>query len=87
MVAGVKSQMISLAHFVFSLSCSCLRFWKCKVTKAPNNGSKKNYEWCEWEMLRKDQESTIDISGKDDCTYPILNEYYYFGFTEVIFPF
>jgi hypothetical protein len=24
---------------------------------------KKAYEWCEWEMIRKDPESAIDISG------------------------
>lgn len=52
------------APYIIVTACSdsTVRFWKCKVTKS--NGSKKNYEWCEWEMLRKDQESTIDISGQ-----------------------
>ncbi|XP_001850447.2 dmX-like protein 2 isoform X2 [Culex quinquefasciatus] len=48
---------------VTACSDSTVRFWKCKVTK---NGSETSfkYEWCEWEMIRKDQESTIDVNGQ-----------------------
>ncbi|XP_024225203.1 dmX-like protein 2 isoform X2 [Bombus impatiens] len=48
---------------VTACSDSTIRFWKCKVTKNQSN-SKLDYEWCEWEMIRKDQESTIDITGQ-----------------------
>ena len=61
----LKNQISSQCHIMFVFEflsfIVSFRFWKCKVTKS--NGSKKNYEWCEWEMLRKDQESTIDITG------------------------
>ncbi|XP_076387678.1 rabconnectin-3 alpha isoform X3 [Megachile rotundata] len=48
---------------VTACSDSTIRFWKCKVTKNQPN-DKLYYEWCEWEMIRKDQESTIDITGQ-----------------------
>lgn len=48
---------------VTACSDSTIRFWKCKVTKTQSN-TKLHYEWCEWEMIRKDQESTIDITGQ-----------------------
>ncbi|KAK9294166.1 hypothetical protein QLX08_011144 [Tetragonisca angustula] len=48
---------------VTACSDSTIRFWKCKVTKNQSK-SKLDYEWCEWEMIRKDQESTIDITGQ-----------------------
>ncbi|XP_047120921.1 dmX-like protein 2 [Schistocerca piceifrons] len=52
------------APYIIVTACSdsTIRFWKCKVTK--KDEKKKNYEWCEWEMFRKDQESTIDITGQ-----------------------
>ncbi|XP_044020160.1 dmX-like protein 2 isoform X2 [Aphidius gifuensis] len=60
---------------VTACSDSTVRFWKCNVTKNNKNNSEKveeekekddvlSYEWKEWEMIRKDQESTIDISGQ-----------------------
>ncbi|KYM98277.1 DmX-like protein 2 [Cyphomyrmex costatus] len=52
------------APYIIVTACSdsTVRFWKCKVTKKPDD--KLHYEWCEWEMTRKDQESTIDITGQ-----------------------
>ncbi|KAG5343356.1 DMXL2 protein, partial [Acromyrmex heyeri] len=52
------------APYIIVTACSdsTVRFWKCKVTKKPDE--KLDYEWCEWEMTRKDQESTIDITGQ-----------------------
>ncbi|XP_019889652.1 dmX-like protein 2 isoform X7 [Ooceraea biroi] len=52
------------APYIIVTACSdsTVRFWKCKVTKKPDD--KLDYEWCEWEMTRKDQESTIDITGQ-----------------------
>lgn len=47
---------------VTACSDSTVRFWKCKVTK--NEENQLSYEWCEWEMIRKDKESTIDITGQ-----------------------
>ncbi|XP_011309847.1 dmX-like protein 2 isoform X2 [Fopius arisanus] len=47
---------------VTACSDSTVRFWKCKVTKSDDD--QLQYEWREWEMIRKDQESTIDISGQ-----------------------
>lgn len=52
--------MITISFFV------CFRFWKCKVFKETDeNGVKHivNYHWEEWEMLRKDKESMIEIQG------------------------
>ncbi|XP_066592575.1 dmX-like protein 2 [Prorops nasuta] len=53
------------APYIIVTACSdsTIRFWKCNVTKTDIEG-KLNYEWCEWEMIRKDQESTIDITGQ-----------------------
>ncbi|XP_051173147.1 dmX-like protein 2 isoform X2 [Leptopilina boulardi] len=48
---------------VTACSDSTVRFWKCKVTKVGEE-NQLNYEWCEWEMIRKDKESTIDITGQ-----------------------
>lgn len=54
------------APYIIVTACSdsTVRFWKCQVTKTneKEKGSRE-YNWCEWEMIRKDQESTIDISG------------------------
>lgn len=52
------------APYIIVTACSdsTVRFWKCKVTKKPDD--KLDYEWCEWEMIRKDQESIIDITGQ-----------------------
>lgn len=52
---------------VTACSDSTIRFWKCKVTKSQPD-DKLHYEWCEWEMIRKDQESTIDITGTVEST-------------------
>lgn len=45
------------------------RFWKCQITKT-EVGEKKfkkkvisSYEWIEWDMLRKDHKSVIEIPG------------------------
>ncbi|XP_043473124.1 dmX-like protein 2 isoform X3 [Leptopilina heterotoma] len=48
---------------VTACSDSTVRFWKCKVTKIGEE-NQLSYEWCEWEMIRKDKESTIDITGQ-----------------------
>ncbi|XP_046412753.1 dmX-like protein 2 isoform X1 [Neodiprion fabricii] len=48
---------------VTACSDSTVRFWKCKVTKTGKDNI-LSYEWCEWEMIRKNQESTIDITGQ-----------------------
>ncbi|XP_050532463.1 dmX-like protein 2 isoform X4 [Daktulosphaira vitifoliae] len=51
------------APYVFVTACSdsTIRFWKCKITKTKNNVS---YQWVEWEMLKKDRKSIIEISGQ-----------------------
>ncbi|XP_076665130.1 rabconnectin-3 alpha isoform X3 [Andrena cerasifolii] len=53
------------APYIIVTACSdsTTRFWKCKVTKSRLDDN-HCYEWCEWEMIRKDQESTIDITGQ-----------------------
>lgn len=54
------------APYIIVTACSdsTVRFWKCKVTKKPGNAAKFKYEWKEWDMIRKDQESSIDINGQ-----------------------
>ncbi|KAK6643958.1 hypothetical protein RUM43_000223 [Polyplax serrata] len=55
------------APYIIVTACSdsTVRFWKCKVLKRENSMKQAfSYEWCEWEMIRKDQESTIEISGQ-----------------------
>lgn len=54
------------APYIIVTACndSTVRFWKCKVTKTDDDEQKMSYEWKEWEMIRKDQESAIDISGQ-----------------------
>lgn len=54
------------APYIVVTACtdSIVRFWKCKVTKRTGNPSKFKYEWKEWDMIRKDQESSIDINGQ-----------------------
>jgi len=51
------------APYVFVTACSdsTLRFWKCKISKTADEVS---YQWVEWEMIRKDRKSMIEISGK-----------------------
>ncbi|KAG8041870.1 hypothetical protein G9C98_007174 [Cotesia typhae] len=51
------------APYIIVTACndSTVRFWKCKVSKSEDD--QLSYEWREWEMFRKDQESVIDISG------------------------
>ncbi|XP_052742471.1 dmX-like protein 2 isoform X1 [Bicyclus anynana] len=53
-----------LAPYILATACSdsTLRFWKCNVTKKDND--EFDYTWKEWEMMNKDQESTIDIPGQ-----------------------
>ncbi|XP_053689152.1 dmX-like protein 2 isoform X2 [Sabethes cyaneus] len=56
------------APYIIVTACSdsTVRFWKCKVLKEKRENEKNrlNYEWCEWEMIRKDQESNIDVNGQ-----------------------
>uniref|UniRef100_A0A182NDD9 RAVE complex protein Rav1 C-terminal domain-containing protein n=1 Tax=Anopheles dirus TaxID=7168 RepID=A0A182NDD9_9DIPT len=59
------------APYIIVTACSdsTVRFWKCKSTQRGSKGSSEeqsvpHYEWCEWEMIRKDQESTIDVNGQ-----------------------
>ncbi|XP_050067707.1 dmX-like protein 2 isoform X2 [Anopheles maculipalpis] len=62
------------APYIIVTACSdsTVRFWKCKniQRKENKNGDDDGpnqvprYEWCEWEMIRKDQESTIDVNGQ-----------------------
>ncbi|XP_053667929.1 dmX-like protein 2 [Anopheles marshallii] len=62
------------APYIIVTACSdsTVRFWKCKSIQrkegklGSEDGSNQvpRYEWCEWEMIRKDQESTIDVSGQ-----------------------
>ncbi|KFB47233.1 AGAP010490-PA-like protein [Anopheles sinensis] len=56
------------APYIIVTACSdsTVRFWKCKTSRKPTSGasSPPRYEWCEWEMIRKDQESTIDVNGQ-----------------------
>ncbi|XP_072938045.1 dmX-like protein 2 isoform X3 [Epargyreus clarus] len=53
-----------LAPYILATACSdsTLRFWKCNVAKKDNG--EFEYTWKEWEMMNKDQESTIDIPGQ-----------------------
>lgn len=52
---------------VTACSDSSVRFWKCSVI---SNGSDENgkpnfsYEWKEWDMIRRNQESSIDVNGQ-----------------------
>ncbi|XP_058066512.1 dmX-like protein 1 [Anopheles bellator] len=57
------------APYIIVTACSdsTVRFWKCKTTNrraGEEPTAATRYEWCEWEMIRKDQESTIDVSGQ-----------------------
>ncbi|XP_058802358.1 dmX-like protein 2 isoform X2 [Phymastichus coffea] len=55
------------APYIIVTACSdsTVRFWKCKINKISDEpGALLNYEWCEWDMIRKDKESTIDITGQ-----------------------
>lgn len=54
------------APYIIVTACSDsqVRFWKCKVSKKTENPTKFKYEWREWDMIRKDQESSIDINGQ-----------------------
>ncbi|XP_065333652.1 dmX-like protein 2 isoform X2 [Cloeon dipterum] len=47
---------------VTACSDSTIRFWNCKVTNKKDES--RDYEWCEWEMRRKDKESMVEIAGK-----------------------
>lgn len=63
------------APYIIVTACSdsTSRFWRCKITKneepvVSDNPfvltNEFNYEWCEWDMLSKDRESTIDVTGQ-----------------------
>lgn len=57
------------APYIIVTACSDsqVRFWRCQVTKkssASSNPAKFKYEWCEWDMVRKDQTSSIDVNGQ-----------------------
>ncbi|GAB0086325.1 dmX-like protein 2 [Sergentomyia squamirostris] len=59
------------APYIIVTACtdSTSRFWRCKVTKrecfeSTDDANLYHYEWCEWEMLSKDRESAIDITGQ-----------------------
>lgn len=65
------------APYIIVTACSdsTSRFWRCKITKptaeeqlnAPENADAMHnvkYQWCEWDMLSKDRESTIEITGQ-----------------------
>lgn len=54
------------APYIIVTACSdsIVRFWKCKVTKKRGQPTKFTYEWKEWDMIRKDQESSIDVNGQ-----------------------
>ncbi|XP_053611658.1 dmX-like protein 2 isoform X3 [Plodia interpunctella] len=53
-----------LAPYIMATACTdnTLRFWKCNVTK--KDDEEFDYTWKEWEMMNKDQESTIDTPGQ-----------------------
>ncbi|XP_037292444.1 dmX-like protein 2 isoform X2 [Manduca sexta] len=53
-----------LAPYILATACSdsTLRFWRCNVAKTDDG--EFEYTWKEWEMMNKDQESTIDIPGQ-----------------------
>ena len=59
------------APYIIVTACSdsTVRFWKCKITKSDVDEKKAKrklitaYEWVEWEMLRKDHKSIIEIPG------------------------
>lgn len=54
------------APYIIVTACSdsTVRFWKCKVTKKEGNASNFQYVWREWEMIKKNQESSIEINGQ-----------------------
>jgi hypothetical protein len=55
------------APYIIVTACSDsqVRFWRCNVNKnGTSNAAKFNYEWAEWQMVRKDQESSIDLNGQ-----------------------
>lgn len=56
------------APYIIVTACSdsTSRFWRCKVTKGNSTSDVDDikYEWCEWDMLSRDRESTIEIRGQ-----------------------
>ncbi|KAG4080274.1 hypothetical protein HA402_010766 [Bradysia odoriphaga] len=57
------------APYIIVTACSdsTSRFWRCKVTKSSSASDMEDdikYEWCEWDMLSRDRESTIEIRGQ-----------------------
>ncbi|KAL5274949.1 DMXL1 family protein [Megaselia abdita] len=49
---------------VTACSDSISRFWKCNVTNTDGNMETNTYEWVEWKMFSKKQDSAIEISGQ-----------------------
>uniref|UniRef100_A0A1B6CLX3 RAVE complex protein Rav1 C-terminal domain-containing protein n=1 Tax=Clastoptera arizonana TaxID=38151 RepID=A0A1B6CLX3_9HEMI len=58
------------APYIIVTACSdsTVRFWRCHVTRDKKKSSETKadlqYEWIEWEMLRKDKESMVEIPGQ-----------------------
>ncbi|XP_055296544.1 dmX-like protein 2 isoform X5 [Sitodiplosis mosellana] len=62
------------APYIIVTACSdsTSRFWRCKIVKngdaddANAFATRDNckYEWCEWDMLSRDRESTIEVPGQ-----------------------
>lgn len=49
---------------VTACSDSVSRFWKCNVSNTDGNMETNTYEWVEWKMFSKKQDSAIDIPGQ-----------------------
>lgn len=61
------------APYIIVTACSdsTSRFWRCKINKDDSEPVNPftmqdnfKYEWCEWEMLSRDRESAVEISGQ-----------------------
>lgn len=55
------------APYIIVTACSdsTVRFWKCNVSEGVNDAKNNlGYEWKEWEMIRRDLESSIDVNGQ-----------------------
>jgi hypothetical protein len=53
-----------LAPYTVTTACSdsTVRFWRCKVSVSKDG--KRSYNWAEWEMRRRDQNSLLEVPGK-----------------------
>uniref|UniRef100_A0A336LP03 CSON007414 protein n=1 Tax=Culicoides sonorensis TaxID=179676 RepID=A0A336LP03_CULSO len=54
------------APYIIATACSdsSVRFWKCNVIEEETSKNTIAYEWKEWEMIRRDKESNIDVNGQ-----------------------